>query len=133
MSELTFSVGGQSVTAGQLKANAPRRPAAAKRETLKRVDDRNDAIYSDGFVVLGYTPDQMAALDIDYRCECAKAKRDCKAPKPIDEFTISWLRKNKPKRVRSRPYELESAAEACADLARKAGWSRVHVDEVLKG
>lgn len=132
MSDLTFVVGEQTLTADQLKATAPRRQVV-RRETLKRVDKRDDATSSDGFVVLGYTPDQMQSLDTDYSIECKNAVESGKAPKPRDEFETSWLRKNKPKRVRSRPYELESAAETCADLARRAGWSHVRVDEILKG
>lgn len=44
----------------------------------------------------------------------------------------AYMNKTKPLRVRSKPYELASAADVCKALAEKAGWLRVTVEEVMK-
>lgn len=63
--------------------------------------------------------------------QCLKDSKG-KHPGTLDEFIARFVSKNKPKKVRTKPYELRDAAAACADLAERAGWQRVRVDEVLK-
>lgn len=43
-----------------------------------------------------------------------------------------WIANRHGKPVRPSPYSVKSAAEVCADLARKAGWLNVQVVEVAK-
>ncbi len=136
MSELTFNVGGRVLTALQIEAIAPKRKAAVRTDALKRVDTRSDAKQSDGFIVTGYSPDHWAQRIKDHELAkelFAKDPNKNKQPGSLDEFTTRWLTKNKPKRARTKPYEIESSADLCADLMRKAGWLHVRVDELLKG
>lgn len=42
------------------------------------------------------------------------------------------MKKNKPKKLRTRPYELESAAKQCAAMAVADGYVHVTVEEILK-
>lgn len=111
-------------------------PMKATKETLKRVDSRSDAKVSDGFVVLGYQPEVWADIEVYYG-HAVKANENApeknKHPGTLAEFTQRWMSKNKPKRARTKPYELESAADQCAELCRKAGWMHVRVEELMKG
>lgn len=52
-------------------------------------------------------------------------------PAPWNEAT--WIASAPLRPVRSKPYEVPDAARVCADLARKAGWLRVTVEELKKG
>lgn len=56
-------------------------------------------------------------------------KAECKA-KAWD--AALWIANQRGKPVRAQPYQLESAATQCAELARKAGWLNVHVTEVSR-
>lgn len=116
---------------------------AQKHKPLKSapaIEEREDAFgargKSDGFVVLGYSAEVWASipkLHSEAIKRNAEKPTEYKHPGTLEEFTASWLRKNKPKRARSKPYEIESAADLCADLMRKAGWVHVRVEELLKG
>jgi hypothetical protein len=135
MSEITYTVGGRQVTADQFKATAKKAPPRVSATASKRVESRSDANISQGFAVLGYSPDHWAEKDATYR-EALKAyeaaPETAKHPGAPDEFEIRWISKNKPRRARSKPYELESAAEQCAEMMRKAGWLHVRVEELLR-
>lgn len=48
--------------------------------------------------------------------------------KDFDE--MAWLRSAKRSPVRSKPYTLNDAALQCAELATKAGWIDVRVQEI---
>lgn len=53
--------------------------------------------------------------------------------KPIEDFDqVAWQRNAKRSAVRSKPYGLESAAKQCAELAGKAGWLDVQIQEIKK-
>lgn len=54
-----------------------------------------------------------------------------KVPAPWNE--AAWIASAPLRPVRAKPYEVPEAAMVCADLARKAGWLRVTVDELKKG
>jgi hypothetical protein len=77
----------------------------------------------------------MARIPVEYATALAEheADRSKNAPGTIGDFTTCWLGKHAPKRVRSKPYSLAEAADVCAELARKAGWQHVRVDELLRG
>jgi hypothetical protein len=132
---LTFVVNGREMDAAQFKAQAQKAKPRVTESTMKRVEDRSVAKMSDGFVVLGYSPEQWAQRVKDH-ADALKLFADeplkNKAPGTLEEFTPRWMAKNKPKRARSKPYEIESAADTCAELMRKAGWLHVRVDELMK-
>lgn len=56
-----------------------------------------------------------------------KAKSD---PKPFSEQ--DWLRNATRKPIRAKPYSIPDAAQACAELASRAGWLRVEVVAIEK-
>lgn len=47
--------------------------------------------------------------------------------RPPLAWDLNRYLKTKPPRVRSKPYEIPSAAEECAEMARKTGWEYVEV------
>jgi len=137
MSDLHFTVGARTISESELRANAAlqKAPAPAKKKaSLRRTKDSDKATHSAGFQVLGYTPTLWAELPDMYAEAVKKHEKDAKNKHPgtLDEFIASYVLKNKPKKVRSKPYELRDAADICARLAEKAGWQRVRVEEVLK-
>jgi hypothetical protein len=137
MSGLKFTVGGREVSESDLLREAKKLPKRAPiKDSLKSVDARGEATVSLGFVAVGYSPEHWASRIADHKSAQELFLKDPnknKAPGEIDSFSVAWMAKNKPKRARSKPYELESAAEMCADLMRKAGWLHVRVEELLMG
>lgn len=135
MSELKFIVRGQVVSEDRVKAHLDKgKPRTS--ESLKTVTQRDEAKQSLGFIVLGYSPEHWAervkAREEAFRLYSEDPTKN-KAPGTLEEFTVRWMGKNKPKRARSKPYEIEQSADQCAELMRKAGWTHVRVDEILKG
>lgn len=64
----------------------------------------------------------------------AKAREAQRKGRKMEPFSLeNWLKKARKKPVRSKPYELESAAYACAELAKKSGWLGVEVRAISKG
>lgn len=125
MSALTFvNLRGETVSLDDLATRHKPAPKPVK-DYLRRVQHRENAQQSDGFVVSGYSPAQIESGKLDH------ANSDDADTKPWDIEV--FMKKNKPKRVRSKPYEIASAADECAELARKAGWLRVGVEEIMKG
>lgn len=108
------------------------------RETLKRTDDRTLAKVSEGFLVTGFSSEQLeqARKSHEIDIELANAHnaqnptKPVQVPSPWDED--AYMRTAKLKRLRSKPYAIASAADQCAELARKAGWKNVRVEEVMK-
>lgn len=108
-------------------------PKAAS-SALKRTADRDSATVSDGFLVKGYpagTPEKITNAYRDALKDHERKPKDFRHPGIPDDFTRRWYTKNKPQRI-ERKFFLASAAETCAELARKAGWLDVRVEEVLK-
>ena len=62
-------------------------------------------------------------------CQMAQ-KAGGKPLEPFDE--TAWLRTAKLTAVRSKPYILQEAALQCKELAIKAGWLDVQIQEVRK-
>jgi hypothetical protein len=124
---LTFKLGDKIVTEQSLIMSAPKKKA--KKSDLKTVKDRDAAKVSMGFVVEGYSPSYWSGRLIDYGI----ALKGKKHPGTLEEYEPAWRSKNKPKRARSKPYEIESSADQCAEMLRDAGWRHVAVRELLKG
>lgn len=79
--------------------------------------------YHKGWLVVGYSPTQLAQ---------ARAAHEHEAPdKPFDE--AAYMRKAKPVKARSQPYQIFSSAEECAEMLRRAGWRLVQVTAKAKG
>lgn len=141
MTGLTFIIRGQTVAAHDVAKYATPAKKRTSDGPLKRVYDRSIAKESMGFLVWGYSPEQMTEAKKEH--EAALKERDaliesdpsCAANlKAIQPWCAdAFMNKAKPKRVRSKPYELFPAAETCKQMAEKAGWLRVTVEEVMKG
>lgn len=96
--------------------------------SLKRTDQRDLAKVSDGFVVIGFTPEMWESIPVLYADRIEEYEQDPtknKHPGTYEEFERSWINKTKPTRARTKPYEIASAADTCAELCRKAGWMHV--------
>jgi len=111
-------------------------PIKAKSESMRRVDDRADAKVSYGFAVVGFSPEHLRVAALEHAKALGNQQGRELLPKekllgPWDENT--YMRTNKPKRVRSKPYEVASAADQCAEMVRKAGWKNVRVEEIMRG
>ena len=109
---LTFvNVRGEPVSIDpQGKLKAARRPAKD--------------VYHKGWRVVGISPQQQANARAAHATSPDRNK-------PFD--MAAFLRAAKPVPVRSKPYELFTAALACAEMAAKAGWIGAHAVEVAKG
>ena len=114
--------------------------AKVSRDGFKKVKDREKAKESHGFLVVGFSAahlerakgDRLRDIEIfQGLSEASRKEMGMKEPKPWNE--AEYMDKAKPKRVRSRPYEMAVAADECAALATMAGWQRVSVQEILKG
>ena len=89
-------------------------------------------VYHKGWRVVGHPPGAFEKALGDWQ-RVQKMAEDS-GGKPIADLTQEdWLRVTKKKPVRSKPYEIVCAADQCADLARKAGWTEVKVLEISKG
>ena len=89
--------------------------------------------HSKGWLVRGYSPNQMDALNSAYESALTDYKEEgADHPGDFDVFEQAWMAKHIPAKVRTKPYQLRDAASQCAELALKAGWQRVTVEEVLR-
>lgn len=83
--------------------------------------------YHKGYRVVGFAPLRMASAQAEHeRLEEAAAKASPHY-KPQPWSADAYMARSKPSAVRSKPYELASAAEQCAEMARRSGWLRVEV------
>lgn len=137
---LTFRVGDQVLTAAQLEAAAPKK-SKAPSFGLTRVDSRQNAKLSLGFVAEGFSPAHLAKAEADHkkaRQEAIDFNRRLKGSDPTrmkipPEWDLAaYLVKAKPTKARPKPYESEDAAEQCAAMLRKQGWVNVAVREELR-
>lgn len=119
---------------------AQKRPMRSTSNAMKRTTDRGVAKASDGFAVAGYGPAQLEEAEREHRSahdeqagRIARGQSLARGERVLQAWNQeTWMAGHKPKRVRTKPYEIESAADLCADLARKAGWVRVTVEELMK-
>lgn len=84
--------------------------------------------YHKGWKVVGVPPGAVEEAEAEHnKVQLSKPE------KYREEFRREhWLANRQGKPVRPAPYFIKSAAEVCADLARKAGWLNVQVVEVAK-
>ncbi|WP_233425209.1 hypothetical protein [Comamonas thiooxydans] len=84
-----------------------------------------------GWRVSGIKPGMLDEAKQAHERLCQMAqKAGGKPPEPFDEG--AWLRPAKRTAVRSKPYPLQEAAQLCKELAIKAGWLEVHLQEIKK-
>lgn len=145
MPELSYMIGGQSVTATELAqriANAPKVSRPKTSSGLTRVDRRADAKLSLGFVVAGFSPEKLTEAQSEHEKARAEAiahnrvlpgSSPDRKPIPPEWDEERYMRDHKPGRARSRPYEIRSSADQCAAMLRSAGWKNVTITEKLRG
>ncbi|MNL25072.1 hypothetical protein D3C87_1465370 [compost metagenome] len=77
-------------------------------------------VYHKGWIVTGHSPEQVA---------------DYKAKLPAGEAfnQLIFARRTKFRKVRTKPYESNEAAQQCAKMAEKEGWLNVEVKPQSKG
>lgn len=87
--------------------------------------------YHKGWIVTGFPKGDIEEARRKHDEACARAE-ETGAPmlKPFSEEM--YCRTNKPKKARPKPYEVRSAADACAELLRKSGWVSVRVEPVAR-
>lgn len=102
--------------------------AKKKKPAVKRAAQPAKSFHN-GWRVTGLPPGSLeaakASRESDIKSAIANAR---KIPQPFD--SALWLATAKQKPVRSKPYELVSAAIECKSLAEKAGWLNVQVQEL---
>lgn len=113
---------------------------ARQAETPKRqryTDRRIAEGFHMGWKVVGYPPGTLEKAKKHHEAErkrIAKANLSALKPEmvPGPWSETVWKEMHKPRGVRGRPYELESAAAHCMRLAEAAGWIDVRIVEVKK-
>ena len=110
---MTFNVGGRIVSENELLAQ--------KQYSKPKAESAAPKLFHKGWVVEGYAPGRIAEAEAD-----AKRQRQ-----PWD--LARWVKKQKPARVRARPFEVRSAAEQLAQLAARDGWELVKLVELSEG
>lgn len=99
-------------------------------EVKKKARAQPDA-YHKGWRVMGIPPGNLEKAQQEH---IKKARDAEKRGKPIADFDQgAWLAKAKKKPVRSKPYEVMTAAMQCKDLAERGGWLALELAEVTKG
>lgn len=104
-----------------------------KRVKLEKRISNAPSEFHKGYAVEGFQPGVFDAARATYikAREVAISEGAKKIPEEWSER--AWLAKAKPKRVRTKPYELHQAATECKALAEKAGWTHVEVRALSKG
>ena len=137
MSKITYSIGGEQVSADELALRAKRAPKPT------RATKTAPGSFHKGWVVEGHPPGAIEAakalaikLLADWSSmndtkKAAAIKEGRRPPRPWDE--AAYILETKKKRPVSRPYSIPEAAEVCAELSRKAGWEHVQVVALRKG
>lgn len=110
---------------GHRVVTEPTDPAAPKRKAKPEAES-----FHKGFKVQGIPPGALEDARAEHARLALLARESGKAAKDWDEG--NWLMNAKRKPVRSKPYEIESSARQCAELAERAGWLRVEVVEIKK-
>lgn len=85
-----------------------------------------------GWRVQGIPPGSLEEAKAHHARLCVEARTNprAKMPPPFDD--AKWIMNAKRRPVRSKPYEVQSAAQECARLAERAGWLGVNVVELVK-
>lgn len=82
-----------------------------------------------GFQVLGFLPGTTAELETRHAELLVSGVS--RHPGELDDFIRHRFAERKPERIEHK-FELRASAEACAELARRAGWERVVVEPVIR-
>jgi hypothetical protein len=90
------------------------------------------AAFHDGFAVTGIAPGKLEEAQRLHESLRRRAMNSAQGMPP-EWDAEAWIRTARRKRVRTKPYEIRSAAVLCAELATKAGWLGVEVIELKKG
>ncbi|MBN9410854.1 MAG: hypothetical protein J0H69_17050 [Burkholderiales bacterium] len=101
---------------------------AGASKKLKR-PAKDPVSFHNGWRVIGIPPgaEEEARRAREAAARTARSEGLAKLP---PEFDLEhWRMTFKKKPVRSKPYELESAARECKSLAEKAGWTFVEIEE----
>lgn len=108
------------------------RAQGAELERQRRLATKADPVsVHKGWRVSGIQPGKLEEAKQAHQQLCQMAqKAGGKPPEPFDE--AAWRRTAKRTAVRSKPYILQEAAQQCKDLAMKAGWLEVHIQEIKK-
>lgn len=119
---------------GELISNAQitLRKAEAHQEASRKKRAAPDLkAFHKGWKVTGIPPGALEeARDGHRRVVEMAARSGGKEIKPLDE--ANWIQNHRGKAVRAKPYETRSAADDCAALAEKCGWTRVRIEEVKR-
>lgn len=120
------SITGAAISESQIKAAK----AMANQEAARKKKVVELKSFHKGWKVTGIPPGALEQA----RAEALRLGRieeqNGRAAKEFNE--AHWLANHKGKAVRAKPYEIESSASECAELATKAGWLRVRIEEVKR-
>lgn len=131
MSSEYVNADGDPISIERLKLeakHAKKKPAAVHKAT--GIDYQDWMLL--GYLVTGFTRAMIDAAKAKREDEIREWQDVPKGPKPLPFDETLWLNQTKPKKVRAAPYALREAADQCAELAKRAGWIRVQVEEVKK-
>lgn len=127
---LTFvNCNGTPISASRMAAM---RAQGTELERQRRLATKADPVsVHKGWRVSGIQPGKLEAAKQAHEQLRQMAQRaGGKPPEPFDE--TAWLRTAKRTAVRSKPYILQEAAQQCKELAVKAGWLDVQLQEIKK-
>lgn len=127
---LTFvNHAGAPISATRMEAM---RAQGAELERQRRAATKADPVsVHKGWRVSGIQPGKLEEAKQAHLQLCQMAqKAGGKPPEPFDE--AAWRRTAKRTAVRSKPYILQEAAQQCKDLAMKAGWLELQIQEIKK-
>ena len=136
MSFQFVNANGEPLSIAALKAK--HQPKKAMKQAATKVTDRDEAKLSLGFVASGFSQERIAEAKQAHEKDIADAHAwNKKHPDKLVKVPAAWdeeayMRKAKPTKARAKPYDLESAADQCAEMLRAAGWKGVRVEELLR-
>jgi len=82
-----------------------------------------------GWLAVGFSPEHLVQAERDHAAASERA-RAAGAP-PLPPFSAeAYMRRSKPGRIRSKPYELTSAAHEACRIAERSGWLNCSVQEM---
>ena len=104
----------------------------ALKKSAKKKSSRPQAdSYHKGWRVVGFPPDQVERGKQDHLTLSERLREQGRQMLPWD--LDRFMRDTRPSKVRSKPYETESAAQDAKELAVRSGWLGVRIEPVTKG
>lgn len=118
---------GKKITEGQMAAM---RTHGQEQERLRRAAAKGEVVAAHkGWRVTGVKAGLLEKARAAHASLHASARKA--GGQDIKDFDeMAWLSRAKRSPVRSKPYSLNDAALQCAELATKAGWIDVRVQEI---